>query len=520
MTQKAITRRQAIQTTVAALAAGLAFPINLLASGTNNPSLPDAAWNKIPCWHGFNLLEMFMNPWTNKDFVEDDFRIMRDWGCNFARLPMDYRNWIIDKDWRKIDETAIKRIDRAVELGRKYGIHIMINQHRAPGYTVAKPQENPLVWDSDEALDVCTQHWTMFAKRYAGIPSSHVSFNLFNEPSNVEMDKFMKVHRHLVNSIRAIDPNRLIICDGMSWGRLPVEELAELKVGQSTRGYNPMSVSHYKASWVGAQKWSEPSWPDQSAQGMLYIPNKGGVKPENLGPMTIDGPFDKPTTLRLKLSQVSSRADLVVDADGQTVLKRSFKPGPGEGEWSDVVYQEQWKTYQNLYELNLEAAIPAGTKQVVVHLTGGDWVSFSELGAKPNGESETVLSLRNEWGEKPSQLGWSKAADGRRVFTGGQLKDRKWLYEDIVKPWESLRKYGQCVVVGEFGAYNKTPHDVVLRWMEDMLINWKEQGWGWAQWNLRGSIGVIDSGREDVQYESFCGHQLDRKMLDLLQKYM
>lgn len=75
-------------------------------------------------------------------------------------------------------------------------------------------------------------------------------------------------------------------------------------------------------------------------------------------------------------------------------------------------------------------------------------------------------------------------------------------------------------MVGEFGAYNKTPHDVTLRWMEDMLINWKEQDWGWAMWNLRGSLGIIDSKREDVQYESFAGGQLDRKMLTLLQKYL
>jgi hypothetical protein len=30
---------------------------------------------------------------------------------------------------------------------------------------------------------------------------------------------------------------------------------------------------------------------------------------------------------------------------------------------------------------------------------------------------------------------------------------------------------------------------------------------------------VMDSGRADVQYEDFRGHKLDRKMLDLLQRY-
>jgi endoglucanase len=38
-------------------------------------------------------------------------------------------------------------------------------------------------------------------------------------------------------------------------------------------------------------------------------------------------------------------------------------------------------------------------------------------------------------------------------------------------------------------------------------------------WNLRGSFGVMDSERQDVQYEDFKGHKLDRKMLELLKRY-
>jgi endoglucanase len=55
--------------------------------------------------------------------------------------------------------------------------------------------------------------------------------------------------------------------------------------------------------------------------------------------------------------------------------------------------------------------------------------------------------------------------------------------------------------------------------MEDCLSLWKEAGWGNALWNLRGSFGVMDSERPDVQYEDFKGHKLDRKMLELLRKY-
>ena len=47
---------------------------------------------------------------------------------------------------------------------------------------------------------------------------------------------------------------------------------------------------------------------------------------------------------------------------------------------------------------------------------------------------------------------------------------------------------------------------------------WKEAGWGWSLWEFRGSFGVLDSHRGDVDYEDFRGHKLDRQMLTVLQK--
>ena len=94
-----------------------------------------------------------------------------------------------------------------------------------------------------------------------------------------------------------------------------------------------------------------------------------------------------------------------------------------------------------------------------------------------------------------------------------------WMYVNNFRKWDALAARGAFVMMGEFGVYNKTPHDVALRWMEDNLRRWKEKGIGWALWNFRGSFGILDSDRTDVQYENFKGHKLDRKMLELLQRY-
>ena len=98
----------------------------------------------------------------------------------------------------------------------------------------------------------------------------------------------------------------------------------------------------------------------------------------------------------------------------------------------------------------------------------------------------------------------------------GVLWNRDKLRRELIATWRPLATRGVPIHVGEWGCYDKTPHDVCLAWMRDLLTLWNEAGWGWAMWNLRGSFGIVDSARPDVDYVDFAGHRLDRKMLDLL----
>ena len=98
----------------------------------------------------------------------------------------------------------------------------------------------------------------------------------------------------------------------------------------------------------------------------------------------------------------------------------------------------------------------------------------------------------------------------------GVLWNRGKLRAEEIAKWKVLTDRGAPVHVGEWGCYTRTPHDVCLAWMGDQLALWKEAGWGWSMWNLRGEFGILDSNREDVRYEDYRGHKLDRRMLELL----
>ena len=494
----------------------LSIPLSIKAENTIKDTMAD-----YPRWRGFNLLEKFHKSWINKPFVEEDFKWIKEFGFNFVRLPMDYRVWIKDNDWTKFNEDVLKEIDQAVEWGRKYGLHVSINFHRGPGYSVATPKEAKSLWTSPEAQKAFVLHWETFAKRYKGIPGKELSFNLLNEPHG-NREAYIKVAKMTIEAIRKIDPKRLIISDGDNYCSEPLKELLPYNIIQAARGYQPFQLTHYKASWAnGSDTWPVPTWPVYKAlNNYIY----GPIKQEYQTPLVIKGDFKNESYLKIKINKVSKSSKLVIRADGKQVFEKLFQPGPGEGEWKQAVYEAQWDIYQNVYDKYYEAKIPAKTKEISIENTEGDWLTFSELQIGPsygNVNKEITIPVESwDWGMP--QKSYNLTISGKLEplsKEAGNIQDKKWHWETQVKPWIDLEAKGAFVIVGEWGSYRYTSHDVVLRWMKDCLGNWKKAGFGWALWNFRGDFGILDSNRSDVQYEDFRGHKLDRAMLNLLQQY-
>ena len=101
---------------------------------------------------------------------------------------------------------------------------------------------------------------------------------------------------------------------------------------------------------------------------------------------------------------------------------------------------------------------------------------------------------------------------------GDQYLSRPML-EKYYQPWIELVQKGVGVHCGECGAWKKTPHDVFIAWFTDVLDILSAHQIGFALWNFIGDFGILDPGREDVAYEDWHGHKLDRQLLELLKKH-
>jgi endoglucanase len=291
-------------------------------------------------------------------------------GFNFVRIPTDYRFWTKNFDYTHPDESIFEYLDRYLDACRARGIHMSLNLHRAPGYCINRNDlEKHNLWLDQAAQDAFVFLWETFAHRYNSVPGEVLSFDLLNEPPNIgQYGITRKNHaaliRRTVAAIRAIDPQRLLVIDGLSGGSVAMPELADLGVVHSGRGYQPMPVSHHQAAW-----------------------------------------WDRHATC----------------------------PPP--------VYP------------------------------GVNW----------NGKIWDLSVLR-----------------------------------DFYRPWRDVERRGAAIHIGEFGCFNRTPNDIAVRWLTDLLRVFNELGWGFAMWNFEGPFGIINHGRVGANLESMDGYQVDRDLLDLM----
>lgn len=355
---------------VGALGAATSCSLGRIELSRSWPGISRPDQTVLPRWRGFNLIDM-LYPVGDNLCREDDFRWMRDWGFDFARVAVGYHIWHGMENPGQPKESDLVKVDRAVELGQRYGIHINLAFFGPNGYYQPKEKEAFLFfWKTPNLLDAFYRSWPVFAKRYKGRASRQLSFNLINEPPRpsqrlMTLEEHDAVVRKTVALIREIDPERLIVSDGIEVARAPRPDMRDLGVAQSCHCYLPSGLSHHQAEWIQPPRLETPTWPMQD----------------------------------------------------------------GDKYWDRIA---------------LEA---------------------------------------------------------------------------FFQPWADLARQGVGVHCGETGSFNKTPHGVALAWLRDVLDILKGHNIGYALWNFRGDFGILDSRRQDIQYEDFHGHKLDRKLLSLLQSF-
>lgn len=248
----------------------------------------------IPRWRGFNLIDLFSTSVRWKEFFpisdglisEEDFAMIRDLGFNFVRLPVSYLFVGKGAFGRVPDENRMWLIDRAIEFGQKHDVHVMLNVHRAPGFCVLAgsqfdfPEKDNLFTD-DAPLVQYIDWWTMFAERYRDVPPSALSFDLLNEPFNIDDETYDRIFVPVIEAIHAISPERWIHAEGSFSAhgsfdangaidtvslRPPTKTVVSMpNVISSFHLYHPLGLTRYNCPWSAVPDLEPPTWPYKPA---------------------------------------------------------------------------------------------------------------------------------------------------------------------------------------------------------------------------------------------------------------
>ena len=166
------------------------------------------------------------NPWK-----EQDFELVKLLGFNFVRLNIPWLAWKKPNVW-----THIKQ---AVTWGRQREIHVQPALHNYPDQ----------MWTNEATLKLAEAFWRELVQRVGG---QGMSCNLLNEPHQITMTQYMRVHQRL----SLASPGALAVADGMRWARDPVPSLS---TPQACHVYDPIQLSHW--GMPNKPAWKTPKWP-------------------------------------------------------------------------------------------------------------------------------------------------------------------------------------------------------------------------------------------------------------------
>jgi hypothetical protein len=196
--------------------------------------------------------------------VEKDIERIANWGFDHVRLPVDYPVLNDETNSEKLNPRGITYIDNCLQWCQKFGLRLVLDLHRAPGYSFT----NTLEADGAESQNTLFTNpkmgewfiflWEELARRYLNQAVDDLAFELLNEMVLPDSAPWNALAQKTINAIRKIDGQRLIVVGGNYYNSVDELKNIDLETDENLlytfHFYLPMTVTHQKARWVPAMR--------------------------------------------------------------------------------------------------------------------------------------------------------------------------------------------------------------------------------------------------------------------------
>jgi endoglucanase len=157
-----------------------------------------------------------------------------------------------------------------------------------------------------------------------------------------------------------------------------------------------------------------------------------------------------------------------------------------------VIGSNMWQSYDTMEALK----VPAGDRLIILsfhyyhpmvltHYTAG-WTKVGEYKGPVNYPGRLVPE--QELKAQPADL--QKAMGPERI-----VFDRSTIASMVARPVKVAQALGLPLYCGEWGAIDKAPMELRVRWYRDMRSVLEENQVGWATWDFQGGFGLKKGGQ-------------------------
>ena len=184
---------------------------------------------------------------------EEDIKRIKELGCDHLRLPVDFEN-IYDEKNEVDNPIGYKYIDLCLEWCKKYGLNVVLDLHKAPGYTFDDFEHSKGFFENPRLEKLFLDIWDRLSKRYAKY-SNMLMLEMLNEVTSFDViDEWNRLALKCIEVIRKNSKDVKILYGGVGYSSVKavkyIPKINDKNIVLNIHFYEPMAFTHQGAYWV------------------------------------------------------------------------------------------------------------------------------------------------------------------------------------------------------------------------------------------------------------------------------